>query len=131
MEDSTWEGWTTPQPSGPLLGYPAGRKLSGGAPAGWIGQLRPMTPATDETIKLASRTWPQVWAEGFDRDGRRYVERNTGIEFQLVHGNPLAGDDPDVADCFFAEDDALWFLRRVDRPEARSKYMGSLTGWQG
>ena len=52
----------------------------------------------------------------------------TGIAFDLCHGNPLLADDAAVADVFFAEDGSLWFLRRADRPEARSQYMGSMGG---
>jgi|SoiMetStandDraft_2_1073263.scaffolds.fasta_scaffold415117_1 hypothetical protein len=62
--------------------------------------------------------WPQGRPKDFERTGRRYVERATGVEFQLVRGNPLFGDDPEAADLFLVEDGSLWFLRRVDRPEA-------------
>jgi hypothetical protein len=64
--------------------------------------------------------------EDFERTGRRrYVERATGVEYDLCHGNPLLGD-PEVADVFFAEDGSLWFLRRADRPQVRSQWMGSM-----
>ena len=127
-EDSTWEGWTTPSPSpGVPLGIPTGRKLPSGPPAGWVGEVRTMPRATDDTIRYAARLWPQVQPEDFDRTGkRRYVERATGIEFDVCHGNPLLGDDPEAADYFFVEDDSLWFLRRADRPRVRSQSMGSM-----
>jgi hypothetical protein len=68
-----------------------------------------------------------VQPEDFDRTGkRRYVERATGIEFDVCHWNPLLGDDPEAADYFFVEDDSLWFLRRADRPRVRSQSMGSM-----
>ena len=131
MDDSTWEGWTTPpSPEGFALGYPEGRKLPGGPPGGWVGQFRTMPKATDETIKFAERTWPQVQAEDFERDGRRYVERSPGVQYDLCHGNPMLGDDPELADVFFAEDGALWFLRRADRSEVRSKVMGTMGAMQ-
>jgi hypothetical protein len=85
-----------------------------------------MTKATDGAIKFASRHWKQVQPEDFERTGRRrYVERATGVEYDLCHGNPLLGD-PEVADVFFAEDGSLWFLRRADRPQVRSQWMGSM-----
>ena len=42
MEDSTWEGWTTPpqQPAGFELGYPEGRMLPSPPAAGWQGEVR-------------------------------------------------------------------------------------------
>ncbi len=129
MEDSSWSGWTTPPPPGLELGYPEGRKLPSPPAAGWHGEVRTSTRATDDAIRYASRIWPRVRPEDFDRTGRRrYVERATGIAFDLCHGNPLLADDAAVADVFFAEDGSLWFLRRADRPEARSQYMGSMGG---
>ena len=132
MEDPTsWEGWTTPAPQPGLdLGFPEGRRLAPSAPSGWVGEIRASTRATDDTIKYAARIWPQVQPDDFDREGRRYVERATGIPYQLVHGNPMMADDAAVADCFFAEDGSLWFLRRADRSEARSQYMGTVSGRQ-
>jgi hypothetical protein len=92
-----------------------------------VGEFRTLTKATADTIKYAARTWTQVQPEDFERTGRRrYVERATGIEYDLVHGNPMLGDDPELADVFFAEDDALWFLRRADRSEVRSRVMGTM-----
>ena len=128
MEDSSWEGWTTPpSPEGFALGYPDGRKLPGGPPGGWVGQFRSMPKATDDTIKYAARIWPQVQPEDFERAGRRrYVERATGVEYDLCHGNPMLGDDADVADVFFAKDGALWFLRRADRSQVRSQWVGTM-----
>ena len=70
--------------------------------------------------------WPQGRPKDFERTGRRYVERATGVEFQLVRGNPLFGDDPEAADVFLSQDGSLWFLRRADRPQVKSKYMGSM-----
>ena len=35
-------------------------------------------------------------------------------------------DDASVADCFFAQDGSLWFLRRANRSGVRSQYMGSM-----
>jgi hypothetical protein len=124
MEDSTWEGWTTmpPPPEGFALGYPEGRKVAGGPPGGWMGQLRTMPRATDDAIKFAARTWTHARAEEFERVGRRrYIDRATGVEYDLVHGNPLLGDEPELADVFLVADDALLFLRRVDRPEAEPR----------
>jgi hypothetical protein len=52
-----------------------------------------MPRATDENIKYAERMWPQARPKDFERTGRRYVERATGIEYELCRGNPLLGDD--------------------------------------
>ena len=66
-------------PEGFALGYPEGRKLPGGPPGGWMGQLRTMPNATADTIKYASRMWTQARPEDFERTGhRRYVDRATG-----------------------------------------------------
>jgi hypothetical protein len=127
MEDSSWSGWTTPPPPpGPEIGFPFGRKLPGGPPSGWVGEIRSLPKATDDAIKFAARMWPQGRPKDFDRTGRRYVERDTGTEYQLVRGNPLFGDEPEAADLFLVEDGSLWFLRRVDRPEVRSRYLGTM-----
>ena len=109
---------------GLALGYPEGRKLPG-APPGWVGQLRSMPKATDETIKFAERT-------GRRCSPRIRARRSPGTSSALWdrvrprHGNPMMGDDPELADLFFAEDGSLWFLRRVDRPRcgARDGAMG-------
>ena len=93
--------------------------LNGAAPAGWVGELRSMPRATDDAIKYAERNWPQARPEDFERDGRRFVERATGIEYDLVHGNPLLDDDAEVADVFIVEDGSLWFLRRPAGHPAR------------
>ena len=109
MEDSTWEGWTTPPaPTGFDLGYPEGRKLPSGPPGGWVGEMRTKPEATDDTIKYAARIWPQVRAKDFECDGRRYTERATGVRYELCRGNLLLADDPATADCFFHEDGSLW-----------------------
>jgi hypothetical protein len=72
MEDSTWEGWTTPpqQPAGFELGYPEGRMLPSPPAVGWQGEVRASTKATDDAVKYASRTWTQARPEEFERDGR-------------------------------------------------------------
>lgn len=101
--------------------------LPGSPPGGWMGEFRTMPEATDDTIKFAKRHWKQVRPEDFERAGRRrYVERATGVEYDLCHGNPLLADDADVADVFFVEDGALWFLRRADRSQVRSQWMGTM-----
>jgi len=134
MEDSSLEGWTTMPPSAPpgqTLGYvPEGRMLPGGPPGGWVGQIRSTTPATDDAIRFASRTWKQVQPKDFDRDGRRFTERATGVVYDLCHGNPLLADNADVADAFLVADDALLFLRRSDRPQARSQWIGTMGAMQ-
>ena len=73
MEDSSWEGWTTPPMlEGFALGYPEGRKLPGGPPGGWMGVMRALPKATDDTIKYAARTWTQARP---DRGGPRRIPR--------------------------------------------------------
>jgi hypothetical protein len=128
MEDSSWEGWTTPpSPEGFALGYPEGRKLPSAPPGGWVGQLRTTPKATDDVIKFAARTWTQARPEEFERTGRRrYIDRHDGTAYDLVRGNVVLGDDPELADLFFVEDGALWFLRRADRPQVRSRVMGAM-----
>ena len=92
MEDSSWEGWTTPpSPEGFALGYPEGRKLPGGPPGGWVGQFRTTTAATDDASSSPRACWTQVQAEDFERDGRRYVDRATGIAYDLCPRQPDAG----------------------------------------
>ena len=126
MEDSTFEGWTT-QPAG-VMNFPEGRRVER-PPHGYVGELRGSLPkASLDQIKYATQRWPQGRAESFDREGRTFTERATGIIYQLVRGNPLLGDDPDAADLFVVEDEVLWFLRRTDRPSARSVSVGTLWG---
>jgi hypothetical protein len=129
MDEHSWEAWTTPPTTeGFVLGYPEGRKLPGGPPGGWLGEIRATPKANDATIKFASRTWKQRKAKDFERTGRRrYVERATGVEYELCRGNVMLGDDPEAADCFFSEDGSLWFLRRADRSwGVRSEWMGEM-----
>lgn len=130
MEDSSWEGWTTPPgPPSPDLGYPAGRRVEGSPPSGWLGEIRTQSRATADAIKYAERSWPQRRAKDFKREGRQYVERGTGTTYTLVRGNPLLGDgDPEVADCFVVADGVIWFLRRADRPRQRSQSLGVIGG---
>ena len=68
-------------------------------------------------ITYAARTWTQVHADDFER---------VGVAYDLCHGNPLLGDDPEVADVFFAEDGSLWFLRRADGERVSSTWMGTM-----
>jgi hypothetical protein len=46
-------------------------KAPSGLPGGWHGELRSTPEANDETIRFASRMWPQVPTEEFERTGRR------------------------------------------------------------
>ena len=130
IEDSTFEGWT----SGPAaLGYPQGSKLPASPrPGNLIGEVRSLPKADEESVKFALRTWPQGRADSFDRAGRVWTERATGIVYKLVRGNPLAGWDTDTgadaADLFVVEDDSIWFLRRIDRPDTRSVSVGTIGG---
>ena len=124
-EDSSFEGWTS---SGSTLGLvPEGRKLPGGPAKGYVGEVRSLPRATPDAIKFASRSWPQGRAEDFDRDGREFVDRATGARYRIAPGNPLLSEHVDVADVFVVIDDSLMFLRLVDRPVARSTYLGSVT----
>jgi hypothetical protein len=130
MDEHSWEAWTTPRPSLPPgleLGYPEGRRLPSGPTPGWIGELRAGTRATDDTIKFAERHWTRVDPDDFEREGRRrFIERSSGIAYDLCRGNVLLSDDPELADCFFCEDGQILFLRRVDRSQVRSKFMGTM-----
>ena len=99
MEDSSWSGWTTPHRRSKasrsatrrVASSPVDRRV-----AGWASCAR-STKATDDAVKYASRTWTQAQPEEFERDGRRrYVERATGVEYDLCHGNPMLGDDPEL-----------------------------------
>ena len=112
-----------------MIDVPVGRKLEGSpARKGYLGEMRPMPKATGEAIKYAARQWPQGRADEFDRDGRTWTDRATGVVYKLVHGSPLQGDDEDAADLFVVEDDVIWFLRRADRPQAKSVTVGTLWG---
>ena len=132
MEDSTWEGWTTP---------PSPRRIRAGLPrgsqaprwtAGWMGGSVPHDAEGDRRRRSSSPS----------ARGRRCRPRTssatvagtssaaTGVQYDLCHGNPMLGDDPELADVFFAEDGALWFLRRADRSEVRSKVMGTMGAMQ-
>ena len=73
MEDSSWSGWATPPPPpGFDLGYPEGEESSPAdrRVAGMV-SCRSTPKANDETIRFASRMWPQVPPEEFERTGRR------------------------------------------------------------
>ena len=128
MEDSTFQGWTTPPG---VMDYPTGRKLPSAPPKSYIGETWSLPRATDDTIRYAARQWPQGRSEDFDRLGRVWTDRATGTVYKLVHGNPLLGDDPDAADLFVVEDDSLWFLRKGDRPQGKSVALGTIGGLRG
>ena len=51
MEDSSWEGWTTPPAPPGLDGFPFGRKLPAGPSGGWVGEIRSLPKATDDSVK--------------------------------------------------------------------------------
>ena len=133
MEDSTFEGWTTPLPPG-VMDYPTGRRVEDSPhKPGFRGETWSLPKATEDSIRYASRSWPQGRLEDFDREGRTYTERATGTVYKLVHGNVLLGDDTDAADLFLVEGDALWFLRRADAPRrGKSVVHGTVAaGWPG
>ena len=78
MEDSTFQGWTTP-----LGPYPEGRKLPSAPARGYVGEVRSLSRATEESIRYAARTWPQGRAEDFERDG--------GSKLNIRRANTPAG----------------------------------------
>ena len=84
MEDSSFAGWTTPPG---VMDMPTGRRLDRPPREDWIGEVRSQPHADYETIKYASRSWPQGRAGSFDRSGRVWTERATGIVYKLVRGN--------------------------------------------
>ncbi len=91
--------------------------------------MRSLPKATEDSIRYAARTWPRGRAEDYEREGRRFTERTTGVEYALVHGNPLLGEGgAEVADLFIVEDDCLLFLRRADAPSGKSVALGSIGG---
>ncbi len=129
MEDSTFQGWTTPPGT---MDFPDGRKLAGSPhKPNYVGEVKSLPKATADTIRYAARQWPEGRASDFDRDGRTWVDRATGTEYRVVHGNPLLGDDPAMADLFCVEDDTLWFLRKADRQAGKSVRLGTVGGMRG
>lgn len=95
---------------------PAGPLRSRSAASG------PTRPGVGVTSGWACR---RLRGDRDERDGRRFTERSSRTEFRLCHGNPMLGD-PEVADAFFSEDGSLWFLKRADRWEVKSTWMGSM-----
>jgi hypothetical protein len=80
--------------------------------------------ATPENVQAARRSWPEGRAEDFEKIGkRRYLDKATGVEFKHEHGCPLlgvGGAAQEDIDCWFISGERLVFLRRADRPEART-----------
>jgi hypothetical protein len=93
---------------------PTGRRLEqGGAPAGNLGSVRVLPPASAERIEQSRRHWQQASSGDFERVGKRWIDRATGTEYRRVHGDPLLDRDPATSDvsCFLVVDDSLVYLR--------------------
>jgi hypothetical protein len=65
VEDSTFEGWTSP-----VMDYPDGRMLPGPPRPGYMGEVRSLPLTSDDAVKYACRSWPQGRPEDFDREGQ-------------------------------------------------------------
>jgi hypothetical protein len=110
---------------------PSGRRLEQveGKPAGWLGEISVLAPATDDTVKAASRHLQQASADDFERDGRVWTDKASGRHYRLVHGQPLAAQRPDrLADLFLVVDGCLLFLVREGAEPEEVVEVGTVGG---
>jgi hypothetical protein len=76
--------------------------------------------AWPERIEEARRNWPQARPEDYERVGRRYRDRATGIEYKPLPGAALlcAGQESTRgASCFIVDGGRIVVLRRADYEE--------------
>ena len=125
MQDSTFEGWTTPPAPLPpgWMEMPTGRKLDSPPARGYIGTMTYGVEADAGSIDYAARHWPQRQLKDFEIADRVWRDRATGETYRVVRGNPLLslgyGGDQSVADCFVVASDLLWFLKSTEAPVSR------------
>ena len=132
MEDSTGsrvdDASRRPQDSSSATRRVAG---SPSGPARTGGRAAHDAQATDETIKYAARTWAQVRAKEFEREGPPvHRARHRHRVRPLSTATRSWPTTPTWPTCSSSEDGALWFLRRADRPEVRSRVMGTMGAMQ-
>jgi hypothetical protein len=98
---------------------PVGRRLEQpDRPANYAGTMRVLPQADKDSITFARRHWPEAKEQDFERQGKAWVDKATGVEYKRVRFNPLVTTDPKTTgvSTFIVTDDSLIFLRKADEP---------------
>ena len=66
------------------LDVPHGRQLEDVAAV-----IHQMPPATPWNLAHARKAWPEAKAEDFERQGKLFVDKASGLEYRHVRGHPL------------------------------------------
>jgi hypothetical protein len=96
--------------------------------------IRVLPRATDKAVANARRTWPEATAADFERTGKLWVDKATGIAYRRVAGDPEAGGTgrADVAVWFISGDelgDGIVYLQKADAPgSALTEEIGEVGG---
>jgi hypothetical protein len=92
-------------------GLPFGRKIDADRPGDYLGTVRTLAPADAETVRAARRFFIEAKEDDFDREGRVWVDRGSGLRYRRVDGAPLAASDPRrQASLFAVVDGSILFL---------------------
>jgi hypothetical protein len=98
-----------------FIDVPSGRRLEESRTT-----IRVLPRASDKALASARRTWPQSDAADFDRDGKLFRDKATGVAYRRVPGDPQAGGGRgDIATWFISADDwgdGIVYLQRADDP---------------
>lgn len=99
-----------------LWNLPTGRQFKETAMA-----VRTLPRVTPKTLERARKTWPESRAEDFEREGRLFRDRGSGVLYRRVPGDPQTGGAgrEDVATWFISADEAgdgVVYLIAADDP---------------
>jgi hypothetical protein len=87
--------------------------------------------AWPERIVEARRQWPELPAADFEKEGRRWVDKASGVQYRAASGAPLLSVGSDAVRNiigFLQAGGKLVFLERIDVPDVTTIYHGPIRG---
>jgi hypothetical protein len=123
-EDSSFEGWTSPLPTGWQLETET-------APQGSLGTIRVLQPASEALVRSLKRRIREIPEEQLTQDGSEWVDESSGERFELVTSF-VDYVDPKVSGvtAFTIRGECILMLRPVDSadPREQSVEFGDMAG---
>ncbi len=113
-EDSSWEGWTSPLPSGRRLETEI-------TEPGTLGTIRVLQPASENLVRSLKRRIREIPESGLTQDGDEWVDES-GERFQIVtsfvdYVDPKASG----VTAFTIRGECIVMLRPVDSADPREQ----------